>query len=247
MKDALLQASRPCVLSCTLPYARDDRAWHMRMHPLKKSGIDQIPEDPPRSNCSSLHPCSCLDACTCYRGCTISLTDVSQCPMCAEGTGSSITEYITQDPTCGASTIKMDQRLLKHTHQNTLRPVIPSVCQYILLYRRYAKVVAATFDHMYCGTCTHMTEPHCRGPSPAAILFLSWMSRWVVAGSTKCRQWYGSLVRAASGIPKGAYRKTNGSGAATFLTGTALRPFRETRYDYTSPSILTPSMVLLSL
>ena len=85
--------------------------------------------------------------------------------------------------------------------------------------------------HMRRGTCTHMTECHCRGFSCAAIFPLFWMSRWLVGGSTQCRLWYGGISTVASGVPKGAHRNTNVSGEARYLTGTALRPFRETRCE----------------
>ena len=57
------------------------------------------------------------------------------------------------------------------------------------------------------------------------------MSRLLSGGSTQCRRWCGRIVGAALGITKGIRHKSDSLGKASFLSGTALRPFRETRYD----------------
>ncbi|CAL5225951.1 g8750 [Coccomyxa viridis] len=70
------------------------------------------------------------------------------------------------------------------------------------------------------------------------------MSRLLSGGSTQCRSWCGRIVGAALGITKGIRHKSDSLGKASFLSGTALRPFRETRLSARVPhSYLTIRMV----
>ena len=80
------------------------------------------------------------------------------------------------------------------------------------------------------GTCTHMTGCDCRGSSSAAFIPS-------LNVSLACRRKHAlqAVVRRDSqgsfGDSEGASSQNLCSGEARFLTGTALRPFRETRYS----------------